>query len=626
VVRSPAPPMDASVEPEPDSFERLLDHLRQSRGVDFAAYKRNSLVRRVTKRMHSVGMLTFDAYLDYLQLQPNEFQPLLNTILINVTSFFRDPDVWAYLDGVILPELLEKCTVSRPLRVWSAGCASGEEAYSIAMLLAERLGIEATRERVKIYATDIDEDALTEARRAKFRVADTHDLPPGLLEKYFVVEGNTAALKRELRRTVMFGRLDLLQDAPISRVDLLLCRNTLMYFNSEAQARVLSRFSYSVNAEGFVVLGRAEMLFSHTAMFFPVDLPRRTFKVSAKASHRERMAQVASSGREDMSNGPSALMRLRQAAFDADSTAQLIVDSAGTLAAASAGARQQFSIRAADIGRPLLELEVSYRPADLRSAIDRVAAERREVVLKDVRHVTSGQPRDYDVTVAPVTDDQQAIAGLRIVFIDRTAVHALRTELQASKQELETAYEELQSANEELETTNEELQSTVEELETTNEELQSTNEELETMNEELQSTNEELQSTNDEMRIRTVDADTLNIYLESVFSSLRSGVVVVDPDYRVRVWNQRAEDLWGVRTDEAVGAPFLSLDIGLPVAELAQPIRAVMSGERTTLVRAIRSTTWRGKSIECQVSVVPLTNAEGKATGIVLLMDDMSQS
>jgi two-component system CheB/CheR fusion protein len=164
----------------------------------------------------------------------------------------------------------------------------------------------------------------------------------------------------------------------------------------------------------------------------------------------------------------------------------------------------------------------------------------------------------------------------------------------------------------------------VEELETTNEELQSTNEELETMNEELQSTNEELQTINDELRTRSLDADVLNTYLESVFSSLRSGVVVVDRDYRIRVWNRRAEDLWGIRTDEAVGAPFLSLDIGLPVAELAQPIRDVMNGEKSALARTIRSTTRRGKSIECHVSVTPLA-AEGASAGVILLMDDANQ-
>ena len=189
----------------------------------------------------------------------------------------------------------------------------------------------------------------------------------------------------------------------------------------------------------------------------------------------------------------------------------------------------------------------------------------------------------------------------RIAFEDVTRFRLLQSELHASKQELDTAYEELQSTNEELETTNEELQSTVEELETTNEELQSTNEELETMNEELQSTNEELQTMNDELRSRTTDLDTINTFLESVFSSLRPAVAVLDPDFTVKVWNLGARELWGVTTEEAVGVNFLALDIGLPVAELRQPIREVLSGTVPEADATLQATSRRGRSIQCWV-------------------------
>ena len=606
-----------STAPESENFHRLLTHLRQARGVDFASYKHNSLTRRITRRMQALGLSTYDAYLDHLQLHPDEFEPLFNTILINVTSFFRDPDVWSYVDTVFLPQLLERRPADEPLRVWCAGCASGEEPYSLAMLLAERLGLDAVRQRTKIYATDIDDEALNEARRARFKVADTSGLPPGFLEKYFSIDGNTAALNRDLRKAVLFGRIDLLRDAPISRVDLLLCRNTLMYFNSEAQARVLRRFSYAVNGHGFLVLGRPEMLFSHAAMFTPVDLPRRIFRVSTKAGNRDRMAAIPRY--DNMSNGADPLMRLRQAAFDADPVPQLLIDASRVLVSASAGARQHFSVGSGDVGKLLPQLEVSYRPADLRTAIDRVLADRGEVILKDVHHFASGQPRRYDVTVAPVTDESHTLTGIRITFEDRTAILRLESELHASKQELETTCEELQSTNEELETTNEEL-------ETTNEELQSTNEELETMNEELQSTNEELQTLNDELRTRSVDADELNTYLDSIFSSLRSAVVVLDPAYRIRLWNKRAEDLWDLRSDETVGVPFLSLDIGLPVDELSSALRAVISGEQRETIRTIRSTTRRGKSIDCQVSIIPLKAGEASGGGLILLMDDAGQA
>ena len=610
---------------EAETFEQLLEHLRQTRAFDFTAYKRTSLRRRAMKRMQTVGVETFDAYLDYLELHPEEFEALFNTILINVTTFFRDPDVWAYLDGVILPQLLDQRRDGEPLRVWSAGCASGQEAYSLAMLLAERFGIEGVRDRAKIYATDVDDEALKEGRRATFGARDLEELPPGFRDKYFSPDGSGTSLNRELRRAVMFGRIDLLQDAPISRIDLLLCRNTLMYFNADAQARILSRFSFSLDTNGFLVLGRAEMLFSHTALFMPVDLQRRIFRVIAKANHRDRLAPLALAGRDAMPNGSVPSTRLRLAAFEADAAPQLIVDTSGMLVAISAGAREQLNLTSTDVGRPLQELEVSYRPVDLRSALDRVAADQREVVLKEVHHFVAGHPRYFDVTVTPILGDGRAVIGTRIVFADSTSFHHLQLELTASKQELETAYDELQSTNEELETTNEELQSTVEELETTNEELQSTNEELETMNEELQSTNEELQTMNDELRIRSVDADVMNAYLESVFSSLRSGVAVLDREHRVQVWNRQAEDLWGVRADEVIGTQFLTLDIGLPVGQLAQTIRSIMLGEQTLVERTLPSLTRRGRTIDCLVSVTPLHLSNGEPAGVVILMDGAHQ-
>ena len=315
--------------------------------------------------------------------------------------------------------------------------------------------------------------------------------------------------------------------------------------------------------------------------------------------------------------------RLRHAAFDAEPLAQIVLDAGAILVAANIRARHHFGISSRDIGRPLQDLEVSYRPAELRNALDRAITERREVALKDVHSAAAGETRYYDIVVAPLFDEQREIIGSRIAFEDVTRFRLLQSELHASKQELDTAYEELQSTNEELETTNEELQSTVEELETTNEELQSTNEELETMNEELQSTNEELQTMNDEMRSRTTDLDTINTFLESVFSSLRPAVVVLDADFQVKVWNLGARELWGITTEEAVGVNFLALDIGLPVAELRQPIREVLSGTVPEAYATLQATSRRGRSIQCRVRLTALRAAGHKPiTGVIVVMED----
>jgi two-component system CheB/CheR fusion protein len=610
---------------ESQSFEDILEHLRVMRGFDFTAYKRASLMRRVVKRMHTVEVETFEDYLDYLQVHQEEFEALFNTILINVTSFFRDPDVWDYLRAEVLPALLADRPASSPVRVWSAGCASGEEAYSIAMLLAEHMGLEHLAERVKIYATDVDHDALTQARHGSYPARLVADLPPALLDKYFDANGDTFVVHRDLRRAVIFGAIDLIQDAPISRVDLLLCRNTLMYFNAEAQARILSRFAFSLNPNGVLVVGRAEMLFSHSTLFVPVDLKRRLFRLSVKPTLRVRPA--AADARETMVEHVPEQDRLRQAAFDAEPLAQIVLDASGVLVAANARARHQFGISTRDIGRALQDLEVSYRPAELRNALDRALTEHREVALKDVKWAVAGETRYYDIVVAPLFDDHRATIGSRIAFEDVSRYRVLQSELHASKQELDTAYEELQSTNEELETTNEELQSTVEELETTNEELQSTNEELETMNEELQSTNEELQTMNDEMRSRTTDLDGVNAFLESVFTSLRPAVVVLDREYRVKVWNAGAKELWGVTTDEATGVNFLALDIGLPLADLRQPIRDVLSGAIPDAEVTLSATSRRGKTIRCRVRLTPLrVSSSAEMSGVIVTMEEAGEA
>jgi two-component system CheB/CheR fusion protein len=447
-------------------------------------------------------------------------------------------------------------------------------------------------------------------------------VPPDLTAKYFDRNGGELyTFNRDLRRSVIFGRHDLIQDAPISRLDLLFCRNTLMYFNADAQARIMARFYFSVNAGGYLVLGRAEMLFSHAAMFQPVDLKRRIFRTIPKVNHRARLL-LAQSGREELMPPYPNHARLRDAAFELGPEAQIMLDAGGEVIGVNAAARRQFKLSETDVGMPLQDLEVSYRPAELRALIDRARHERRDVTQRGVPWEGGGLVRFLDVSVAPLYDDERGLLGMRVSFTDVTPLKSLQEELSQSKQELEAAYEELQSTNEELETTNEELQSTVEELETTNEELQSTNEELETMNEELQSTNEELQTMNDELRNRSTELNSNNAFLEAIFTGLRSAVVVLDRELRVQVWNAGALELWGVRPEEAHRASFFNLDIGLSVGELHQPIREILSGATPHRELTLDATNRRGKAIRCHIAIAPLVGAEKSVSGAILMMDE----
>jgi two-component system CheB/CheR fusion protein len=608
------------------AFEALLEFLKRQRGLDFTGYKRTSLERRIRRRMDAVGCPSFGDYLDYLEVHPDEYELLFETLLINVTEFFRDPPAWQDLRERILPGMIAEKPDEEPLRVWSAGCAGGQEAYTIAMVLAEVLGVEAYRERVKIYATDIDEDALSQARLAVYTAKELENVSEELRDRYFERSDQRWAFRKDLRRTVIFGRNNLIQDAPISRLDLLICRNTLMYFNAETQARILRHFHFALREHGVLMLGKSEMMISHRDLFAAVDLKKRIFAKQPRDTLQTRALAFANG---ELGEPPPAEDErgTRDAALELGPDPLIIVSRSGHLTFANLPARALFQLALNDLGRPFSELPVAHRPADLAPPIEQAVRDRRRVTIGEVSFTPErGEPRRLEISVSPLLSSANTVLGTSIAFEDVTRYVALQGELEGNRRDLELAYEELQSTIDELETTNEELQSANEELQTTNEELQSTNEELETMNEELQSTNEELETINDELRERTSELNQVNEFLEAILTSLGLGVAVLDAHQRVQVWNHRAEDLWGLRRDEAVDHHFLSLDIGLPSEQLAAPLRSVLAGAQDRESRVLEAVNRRGRPILLSATVLPLVGAVSgdgnQIQGVIVLMED----
>ena len=603
-----------------EGLERLLDYLKDAREFDFTGYKRPTLQRRIGKRMEEVGIADYAAYTDYLEANPREFGELFNTILINVTGFFRDPEAWDHLAQETVPKLLAAIPEDEPVRVWSAGCASGEEAYTIAIVLLEALGEEAFKQRAKIYATDIDEEALAEARAATYSQEALKDVPPELVKRYFVENGRGLAFRPDLRRCVIFGRNELLEDAPISRIDLLICRNVLMYFTVEAQTRILSQFNFALRDHGYLFIGKSEMLVRHSDYFAPVDVKRRTFERVPRSNLRERLRRSVGSA----SIGADAVTQrnadLRTAAAAVGPVARLVVDPGRFLIDVNLRAQELFEVGPADVGRPLQDLELSYRPVELRAPLDLALKENHSVRAGQVEWGEEGEKRIYEVDVTPICTPGRPPTGAAITYADVTDYARLVDEHGRFKRELETAYEELQSTVEELETTNEELQSTNEELETTNEELQSANEELQTMNEELTSSNDELEAMNEEQRRHAEELDRLNLFFEGILGNLGVGVVVVDRDRRVQLWNANSENLWGLRADEVEGEDLLSLDIGLPVAELRAPLEEAISPASAKSELVLDAVNRRGRRFRCEVQVMPLVSAKQGLFGAIVLM------
>jgi two-component system CheB/CheR fusion protein len=378
-----------------------------------------------------------------------------------------------------------------------------------------------------------------------------------------------------------------------------------MYFDTATQTHVLENFHFALRDGGYLFLGKSEALAARSELFVPVDLKRRVFAKASRVSPPRPPAQPPTPQVE-------ALERLardavvRDAGFESVPLAQLVVDRDGNLALANFQARALFDLSHRDLGAPFQDLEVSYRPVELRSRIEQVYSERHVIALRDVEWRIGGNVRYIDVQIAPLTASSGEVVGAGVTFTEVTRYRRLQDVLQDTKRDAETAYEELQSTNEELETTNEELQSTNEELETMNEELQSTNEELETMNEEL---NE-----------RSTELNQANSFLGAVLASLQAGVIVVNGDLLVQAWNTGARELWGLHEDEVAGKHLLNLDIGFPLDDLRQPIRAAIADGSETRTITFQAVNRRGHEIEVQVTVTPLAGRDGAALGAIVMM------
>jgi len=396
-----------------------------------------------------------------------------------------------------------------------------------------------------------------------------------------------------------------------------------MYFNAETPSRVLRRFHFALDDEGVLVLGKSEMLITHADLFRPTDIKRRIFHKVVRRTMRDRVRVMAT----DLASGPAPgpADALREGAYDLTSSAQVVIARDGTIAMANDRARRMLGLTGKDIGRDFHDLDLSYRPVELRARMERIAEDRQPIAMEGVKwRSPSGHERTLDVRMVPVVSDGELL-GTAVTYQDATDVVRLEADLTESRRDLAQAHEELQSTVEELETTNEELQSTNEELETTNEELQSTNEELETMNEELQSTNEELETMNDELRQRTFELNDVNAFLETILTTIGLSVVVLDRQLHVQLWNGQSRELWGLSSEDVEGQHVLGLDIGLPVEQLRPMLLACLKGEEGRQQMTLDAVNRRGKAIRCKVSCMTLSPLnDGVVTGLILMMEPQS--
>jgi two-component system, chemotaxis family, CheB/CheR fusion protein len=569
-------------ETERAAFRRLLDMLHTEHRFDFREYKTVSLLRRIRARMAHVHIDGFDTYIDYVRLHTQEAAALFNSILVNVTGFFRDPEAWEVLRAEALPALIPAAISAGRLRVWSAGCSTGEETYSAAIAIADALGPRAGDVDVKIYATDIDEEALVAARQAVFRIDQLKDVPGDILERHFTPEGHAFRVRRELRRWCIFGRHNLTQDPPLPQISLLICRNLLIYFKGPLQERLLTRFHYALRDGGVLFLGRSESVMSRARGFVPISQKWRVFRRSTELSLVPDLPaprrDVAPLG--DVPTAPASLADSPRITAGGIVRALpypvMVIGLDDSVREWNEAASALYEIPAENaLGRQFRDLDISYRAEGLRARIEDV---KRAVVSVRLENVMfgrrSGETVHVDFWVTRVFDERRRSAAILVAALDNTAVARFREEIVRLGEQHATASEELQSTNEELETTNEELQSTNEELETTNEELQATNEELVT-------TVDELQAANAELAARSAEVRRLLVMHSAVSNSVTDALVALDHGFTVTGWNPAAERLLGVRASAAIGREFFTLPLGGHVASARVALMRLGGGAKS---------------------------------------------
>ena len=540
-----------------DELQRVVRVVYEQTGLDLSGYKLSTMMRRMQRRMNVVKAASVGAYADHLRSDRDESAKFAREVLISVTGFFRDGTAFDAF-AQILPALLEQSDDSREVRIWNPGCATGEETYSLAILLEEAIRRLGRPVRYKIFATDIDAHAIAVGRQGSYHNAPCENLPEELRQRYFEVDGSRLLAAKGLRNNIVFSVHNLIQDPPFSRVDVISCRNLLIYFNNVTQKRILGLFNYALNANGILFLGRSESIELHKDLFHHVDKDARIFRkqqgfgITAPPAvdfdgPGRALDRYAARGRNQQEPVPLPF-RINQFVVDHYAPPTLAVNRSDEVVYILGDVEPYVAMRAGPTALNVFGLIQDRFRTELRALVYKCRREHQAVFggrhglpgkgERTVRIAVRQIPRDKDgdssdhllISFEPVESGRGAGKGGRAAK-DPGLTDPDR--LQELERELTSTQEHLQTVIEELETSNEELQSLTEELQSANEELQSTNEELQTSNEELQSTNEELLTVNDELEVKSRELETALADLQNILGSTEYPLLVVDRQLRI---------------------------------------------------------------------------------------------
>lgn len=616
---------------------RILAHLRARTGQDFSGYKRATLFRRIARRMQVTHATRMDEYLAYLRDRPEEVQALFSDLLISVTSFFRDPDAYAALAKQVIPRLFENQSRDQPIRIWVPASATGEEAYSIAILVLEEASRREERPDIQIFATDLDEAALAVAREGRYPAAIAADVSEERLRRFFVHEGDQYRIRREVRDLIVFASHSVLKDPPFSHINLISCRNLLIYLDRDLQQQVVSILHYAMLTRGYLFLGNSESAETPMGLFAPIDREARIYRALDRPRDKlpalprlltsVRMPELPG-GKRPQRALTSADTALHRQALEEGAPPSLLVDEAQLINLSETCGKfllhpsGPITNDAAEIVRPELRLELR---AALRRAFE---SDEPSVSLPIPVRFNGGAPKTIVLHVRPVKREDAPRAAL-VMFIEggpaepaaslragegeqSSVIAQLREELNATRAALRTTREQYEAATEELRAANEELQSI-------NEEYRSTAEELETSKEELQSINEELQTLNNELKLKLEMVSRAHNDLQNLMAATDVSTMFLDSSLRIERFTPRIAELFNIVPGDE-GRPVTDFTHRLEYQNLVADAQRVLA-DLVPIERTVRAVTGRWFLLRLR----PYRTIDDKIEGVVVTFVDVTE-
>jgi len=623
------------------TLQDILLLLRNRTGHDFKHYKRATVLRRIERRLQVTAQPDLPTYFTYLENTPEEASNLLGDMLIGVTNFFRDREAFEALERHVLTPLMGS-ELEKPkreeVRIWSAGCSTGEEAYSLTILCTEHQKLEANPVKVQVFATDIDERAIATGRAGQYPEAILTDVPPTRLRQYFLKEGERFKVRKEIREKVLFANHSLLSDPPFSQIDLIVCRNLLIYLEREIQRDILQMFHFALRPGGYLFLGSSESADACPDLFTPVDKRNRIFRAKAGAASRRTPTMPRGGFTSFNMSVPVPMVPvtrkvayadIHQRALEQRLPPSLIVDANADILHMSESSGRFLRYIGGEMSRNVLGLVMPQLRLELRTTLFQAQQSGKPTVSRKVRiHDPQG---DYyvDILVQPHKDEIAELDVRLIVFGvspiltgPDNAELSLQTEnqvLTSLENELQRTKEHLQETIEHSETSSEELKASNEEMHAINEELRSATEELETSKEELQSINEELLTVNYELKTKVEETDKINDYLANLIASTDIATVFVDRNMHIRWFTPRATDIFSM----------LPVDTGRSLLDITHRLNyPQLADDATSVFESLNMMEREVNSIDHRwyiARLLPYRSSESHIDGTVLTFIDITK-